>query len=462
MKWPWQKDPEPNISELISNAVTQALVLNEAAIVGRSGKGGISGGNDNADTLHNIYRDFGYPDNLEFFNYWNMFRRFGIARRGVSLPVDTGWSSVPIVESTNKQFLIEFEKLEPLVSFWLRMRGLDLRQRVGRYGGMFMRVRDGKKPDEELKGKQNGIASLAAMVPLYESQLEVHETDQDPASETFGQPTMYQYSASAPGTRNEKAVTNINIHASRVVPASEGADDGSIYGISSLEAPYNSLLDLRKVIGAGAEGFYKNAAQNIIFKLMDMASAKNNEGLLAKFNEAYDEFSHNRFRRGLWTPGLDAENLQSTLMDPKEFSQNAVNDVAAGFDIPATILIGQQTGRLASTEDSEGFLSTVQSRRMNFMTEMTRDNIDWLIKFGILPAAEYKLVWDDLLARSDEDKLKNADSMASTNEKQFKSGGDAPFTGEEIREAAGFDPEDIEDPEGEGLPDDIDEEENSA
>lgn len=452
MDWKfWKSEPtiSPDTQTLIDNAVKQALVLNEAAIVGRSGKGGISGGNDNADTLHNIYCDFGYPEYLEFSNYWNMFRRFGIARRGVSLPVDTGWSTVPIIESDNKQFITEFEKLEPLVNFWLRMRGLDLRQRVGRYGGMFMRVRDGKKPDLPLEGKQNGIASLTAMVPLYESQLEVHETDQDPASETFGQPVMYQYSASAPGTRNEKAVTNINIHASRVVPASEGADDGSIYGISSLEAPYNSLLDLRKVIGAGAEGFYKNAAQNIIFKLMDMASAKNNESLLVKFNEAYDEFSHNRFRRGLWTPGLDAENLQSTLTNPKEFSQNAVNDVAAGFDIPATILLGQQTGRLASTEDSKGFLSTVQSRRMNFMTEMTRANIDWLIKTGILPEAEYELVWDDLLARSDEEKLKNADSMTGANEKQFKSGGGEVFTEDEIREAAGFEPLDIEEPEGE-------------
>ena len=49
----------------------------------------ISGGYDWADTLHNIYLDFGYPENLDFNNYWNMYRRFGIAKNVVELPVDT-------------------------------------------------------------------------------------------------------------------------------------------------------------------------------------------------------------------------------------------------------------------------------------------------------------------------------------------------------------------------------------
>ncbi|MCK4824844.1 hypothetical protein KA005_54335, partial [bacterium] len=75
------------------------------------------------------------------------------------------------------------------------------------------------------------------------------------------------------------------------------------------------------------------------------------------------------------------------------------------------------------------------------MTDMIRSTLDWCIEFGILPAAEYEVVWDDLLARSDDEKVKNADAMATVNEKQFKSGGDIPFSGAEIREAAGFEDE---------------------
>ena len=49
-----------------------------------------SGGYDFGDTLHNIYMDFGYPAQLEFKHFWNMYRRFGIAKNVVELPVNTG------------------------------------------------------------------------------------------------------------------------------------------------------------------------------------------------------------------------------------------------------------------------------------------------------------------------------------------------------------------------------------
>jgi len=35
-----------------------------------------SGGYDFGDALHNVYCDFGYPAKVNFFNQWNMFRRF--------------------------------------------------------------------------------------------------------------------------------------------------------------------------------------------------------------------------------------------------------------------------------------------------------------------------------------------------------------------------------------------------
>ena len=215
-------------------------------------------------------------------------------------------------------------------------------------------------------------------------------------------------------------------------------------------------MDLRKIIGAGGEGFYKNAAQNIVFKLTDAASASNNEKLLTKFNEHYDDFAHNRARRAMWTPGLEAQVLESSLMNPKEFFTNALNDISAGSKIPSTILIGQQTGRLASDEDSKHFLSVVQSRRENFMTQLVASLIDWMMLTGILAVSKYEIEWDDLLARSAKEKLESAKDMAETNNKQFLSGQSVPFSPEEIREAAGFEPEEIEEPDGEEIDEDAD------
>ena len=421
----------------------------------------ISGGYDFADTLHNVYLDFGYPQSLTFSHYWNMYRRFGIARNVVDLVSNITWMELPHVTGT-AAFDRDFTELTKKVKFWQRMKGLDKRQRVGRYAGMFMRVRDNKSPHEPIEGTLNGITALVQMVPLYEGQLKVLTTQDDPRADDYGLPTMYQFTSGDSGNRNEKVANAFNIHPSRVIIAAEGADDGGIYGISALEAPYNSLMDLRKIIGAGGEGFYKNAAQSVLFNLKDPEKATSaTAAMLNKFNDQYDDFAHNRMRRALWTPGMDAKTLDSALTNPKEFFMNAVNDVASSIPCPVTILIGQQTGRLASEQDSRGFLSMMNTRRVDFGDESLRSVIDWLIRYGILPASDVETEWSDLLALGDSEKIDNAVKLAQVNAQQFNSGGETPFAAREIREAAGYEAEiepDMEDdePDTEDLPEDLD------
>ena len=402
---------------------------------------GISGGYDDADTLHNIFADFGYPEDLDFSHFWNMYRRFGIAKNIIELSPDTCWMDAPKVNGSEKfnndlQALIKDQKL------WVRMKGLDNRQRVGRYAGMFMRVRDGLAPNEPIQeGSLTGLGSLVQMIPLYESQIEVVDTNDDVMSDDYDQPTMYQFVGSAEGSRKDTGAS-FEIHPSRLVIASEGADDGSIYGIPALEGCYNSLMDLRKIMGAGGEGFYKNASKDVIFELDKDANAAMLGPLLKDFSAEYDEWAANRMRRSLMAPGMKANTLDSNLANPKEYFFNSLYDIAACTKIAATIIIGQQTGRLASSEDSKAFMLMMKSRQENFLNEVIRNVIDWLIKFGILPFSEYEIEWPDLLAPGDEARLLNAKEMATINETQFRSGQGVVFEPEEIKAAAGFDVED--------------------
>ena len=411
----------------------------------------ISGGYSFDDTLHNVYLDFGYPSQVTFYDLWNMYRRLGIAKSVVELPVDMTWLTEPMIESSDASFMRGIEELIVRFKLWKRTKGLDTRQRVGRYAGMFMRVRDGKTPDQPLENL-NGVGSIVNMQPMYEGQLEVQTTDNDETSPRFGMPEMYFYNSGNVGNRNEKSKVGFNIHWSRVVIAAEGADDGGIYGIPALEGCYNSLMDIRKLIGAGGEGFYRNAAHRLFFSLQDVSKMSTDvAGKLSKFNDQFDDFMHNMNRRAIWAPGLDAKQLQSDLISNEPHFNTCLADVSADSGIPSTILIGKQTGRLASAEDSRHFLSIVQSRRHNYGTEMIRDIIDWFIEYAVLPMADYEVEWDDLLARSDEEKLANAEKMTMANERSFKSGSGPIFSDEEIREAAGFDPMELPEPEGEEI-----------
>ena len=421
---------------LAGNASQQQAVRSQIAAA-------LSGGYDFADTLHNVYLDYGYPSTITFTQHWNMYRRFGIATRGVELyPVQT-WLAPPVVTGGG-QFESELAQLVKQRKLWRRLRGLDVRQRVGRYAGLFMRVRDGKQPHEPIAGTLGGVDSVVEMVPLYESQLKVTTTETNPAAENFDQPTMYQYSGSAPGNRNEHAAQSFEIHPDRVIVAAEGADNGSIYGVPVLESVYNSLMDLRKILGAGGEGFYKNAAQNVVFNLQDPSTAKANASLLQDFNNNYDDFAANRQRRAMWTPGLEAKTLESSLVNPKDFAMNSLMDVSSGFNTPLSLLIGNQEGRLAGDQDTKGFLRQVQARREDFGEELVVSVIEWFQRFGVLPAAEFAVEWPDATEASDEERLANADKMADTNQKQYLSGGEPVYSAEEIREQGGFDPYEVE------------------
>ena len=57
------------------------------------------------------------------------------------------------------------------------------------------------------------------------------------------------------------------------------------------------------------------------------------------------------------------------------------------------------------------------------------------------------------MAPSKEEKLDNAAKMAEINQKAFQSGEEPPFTAEEIRDEAGYDPEDLVEPDDGDDPD---------
>lgn len=420
----------------------------------------ISGGYDFADALHNVYLDFGYPSTLGFSNYWNMYKRFGIANSIIDKPVDVTWMTPPVIEGSDK-LVKEIEDLVKVHKIWDRLKGLDIRQRIGRYGALFMRVRDGKKPSEPIEGKGGGAGFLVEIIPLNETQLTITKTQGDPMKDDFGKPTMYTFNGSATGGHGSSGNQTFEIHPDRIIISAEGADDGGIYGTPELEAPYNSLMDLRKIIGAGGEGFYRNAAQSLVHQLKDGSQTISDPALLEEFKEQSDDFVRNRMRRTLFVPGLETEALQSSLSNPKEFFMNALNDVSAASGIPATILIGQQTGRLASSEDSKHMLSLGNSRRETFLSGMVMDVLEWLMLHGVLGSGDFIVEWDDLLEQSDEERLGNAFKMSDINHKQYSSGGSAAFTSEEIREQAGYEPIAEIEAEGEELPEGEEDDDNT-
>lgn len=418
------------------------LLTNISTVAGRSGLvTTMSGGYDNADTLHNIYCDFGYPDQLQFSNFWNMYRRFGVAGAVVDKPPSLSWLTPPIIESSER-FQNEIEILIKQTKLWNRLKGLDKRQRVGRYAGLFIEVADNKRPEEPVE-MVAGVGAVRNLKPIYEGQLQVSETNQKLGDENYGQPMMYEFTGLTDGERNEFSNNNFKIHPSRIIIAAEGADDGSIYGISALENIYNDLLDLRKISGAGGEGFYQNTRSAPVIKAEDGFQTPETETAQQDLEDKIDAFL-GKWQKKFVSKGLEFIYPNISLNNPKEFAENSWQNISAGSGISTNELRGVQTGVLAGDKDNKATMVMIQSRRENFLTELVSDVLDWFIKYGVLENAEYNVIWDDMTASSDTEKLALGEKMAIINEKAFRSQTAPIFSEDEIRLSSGFDPENFE------------------
>ena len=412
----------------------------------------LTGGYHNADTKRDVYEVAGYPDHVDFNMHWNIFNRFGIANAGIMRIVNKCWQEHPIVsdgEVKKDRPLTPFEQdlkyLVDKLQLWPRMKGLDKRQRVGRYAGLIPIAKEQQPNKSNLPMSNLGsVKAIMKLVPVYESQIDVTDvgTNSDLNDINYGMPEYYNFRQDVDGDRNPITNDELQLHPSRVFVYAEGSDDGSIFGVPANEAGYNDLLDMEKVRASGAEGLFKNAKQRTVVNInnKDVTNAMmNNPDNKEKWDTAVSDFSSG-FDSMLTTHGMDVQTLNSTLADPTNPWTIALNSYAASHNIPATILVGQQTGRLASDEDQSAWSEVAKSRCENDLTPMLISFFDYMIEIGAMrPYGEdLKITWPDFSEPSSSDKLGLAKTMQDVNKISFDTRSDPIFSADEIRLAGGY------------------------
>src|SRR5690606_3707223 len=227
-------------------------------------------------------------------------------------------------------------------------------------------------------------------------------------------PKYWQYDqVTANGGRSQ-----VKIHYDRIFILGDYTADA----IGFLDPAYNAFVSLEKVEGGSGESFLKNAARqlNINFdKDVDLAGIASMYGVtLAELQDKYDEAAV-EVNRGndmvLPTQGATVTPLVATVPDPTPTYTINIQTIAAALDIPQRILIGNQTGERASTEDREYFNARCQSRREELGYEI-RQLVEHLMRLKIIaPEPEFAVMWDDLTEAKQGDKLANAKTMAEVN-----------------------------------------------
>lgn len=409
---------------------------------------------------HNHYKDFGFPEQLTFDMLHATYTRNSLAKAAVDKTIRKTWQDPPWLLETPRDgsegSVKKETRLEKIVRqhfakirFWTKLMEADRRSLVGRFSAVILRIADGKKFSEPLERVVGGIDALIDIIPVWEGQLKVSAWDENPHSETFGEPLMFEYDESSMAPSTGKSNTQmtlarkVSIHPSRIVIWSM---DGTMDCEPSLSAGYNDLLTIEKIIGAGGEGFWKNAKQAPILEmdkeadLQKMAKAMGipidqiadimNEQV-ADWQKGFDEL--------LMVQGMTAKLPKVELPDPEHFFSNALQSFAASFDIPLKVLVGTQTGERASTEDASQWNQTCNFRRKNTVIPNILQVVRRLEAAGIIKEnPEWFVDWTDLTESTMLEKIDRAGKMAKVN-KDF---GDIVFKPEEIRASVGYEPVD--------------------
>lgn len=401
------------------------------------------------------YGEYSWPLGLDFWFFHHAYKRIGLARAVVNLPVDLCWLTNPCVKiRKTEEELDQFTDFAERTGYYRASREADRTQRVGHYGGMIAFVADNKQLSEPIEPNSVTMDKIMEFMPFWEGQLTVGNIDSNQQSPRYGLPLDYTYNQKGVFKPDQRdGGDSFTVHHTRVLIRNEGAVGRTIFGESALEPVFNAIIDWEKKRGAGGEGAWRICAARPILKAMaETAGQAPTDKEMSDLLDAITDM-HTSFDSVPYLGGMDVTTLNQDLPDLQHYFQADISEIAAGSGISQAGLIGNQTGRLAGDKDASHDKEMAQSRRENYLSGTIKSDLRWLATIcRDFDDSGLMVEWDDLLAPSDDVRLSNAQKMADINHKTWQATGGIVYQPNELREMTMFEPVDELDelPFGEG------------
>ena len=352
-----------------------------------------------------LYATLGYPVDVRFEDYYLRYRRQDMAKAIIDRPVSATWrGSLTVMES--KADYTAFEKAWDDLEKQLKIKScfsrIDRLAGLGRYALLVLGFDDVKNTSDMKNPVKGSNRKLKYVKPVSEANAIISEYETNPNNERYGLPTIYQITFTTPGGGSTSV---INVHHTRVIHVVSQLLEGEVEGIPRLEAAYNRLMDLEKVVGGSAEMFWRGARPGYQGKLDEDFTINDKD--VEELERQIDEFEHN-LRRFIINKGISLESLAQQVADPSSNIDAIVSMISAVTGIPKRILMGSERGELASSQDWDNWLTLIADRRTEYAEPViVRPFIDRCIEVGALPkpSDDYNVVWEDLWSLSKKDKV---------------------------------------------------------
>lgn len=385
---------------------------------------------DLANTLNppgrNLFADCGYPiGEPTLFDYQEMYERFGPSRRVVSVFPEESWSSYPEVYEREDEQVTAFERKWKKFVFqhnpWFWLERADIQSGIGRYGLLLIGLNDGLDLSEPVLGfDDNGQKTrdfgkyepeVTFLRPFPEYLCTMRLTENNPYSPRFGMPRLYAIRLSDPtnepliGATIEQLVDRV-VHWTRIIHLTDNIENSPVFGTPRQRPVLNHLLDLRKILGASAEGYWKSGFPGISFETLPELSATA-ELDHDSMKKEIDEYANgtNRFLRLV---GMTAKPLPPNIQDPKSFILAQYEAICLTWGYPVSVFLGMQEGKAQGQSNTSSWYTKVGKRRNGYLSDkVIKPFIGRLQMLGCLPETEmFHSKWEDINVQSDTDRAK--------------------------------------------------------
>lgn len=358
-----------------------------------------------------LYQALGYPRDLTVQEHFlPKYVRHDIAKAIIDRPVKAAWrGGLRIQEKGAKgvetPIQKAWDKLETEHQLQTVLRRVDKLTGIGHYGILLLGLNDSGDLSLPVTSKSN---KLNYIKPLSEVSATIAEYETDIKNKRYGKPTMYNVVlGSVKGSR-----TSVPVHHTRIIHITEDLLEDEVLGTPRLEAVYNRLIDLEKIVGGDSEMYWRGARPGFQGKVeKDFTMTPQGE---KDVQDQFDEYENN-LRRFLFLEGVDIKEFKQQVSDPSKNVDVQIQMISSVTGIPKRILVGSERGELSSSQDKEEWNLWVQSRREEFMEpSIVRPVVNRFMELGILPTVEqYVILWDELFAMGPKEKAEIAQLVAN-------------------------------------------------
>lgn len=380
-------------------------------IVARAGLAARLGNQYGGD--RDLYQALGYKLILQYQDFLAQYVRQDMAKAIIDRPVKATWQGqLELVESQEAE-KTPFEQAWYDLNKKLALRSLlsrvDRLTGIGRYGVLLLGLDDVSSQEGFVNPVRAGGRELLYVKPFGEDSAKIDTFENNPNNERYGKPNIYtvQVADIASGSSS-----TVRIHYSRVIHITDDNLESDIYGTPRLEAVFNRLMDIEKLVGGDAEMFWRGARPG--FQGQVNPDYTMTEETKQDLKDQIDEYEHN-LRRILVNEGVDLKALAQQIADPANHLDVQLTCISAVTGIPKRILSGSERGELASTQDSGEWKTYVQSRREDHAEpHIIRPFVDKLIELKILPRpTDYMVDWLDLFSISEKERVEIGKARAN-------------------------------------------------